>query len=56
MATDKHDVIRKDSNLVGGRVALYVHKPADFEWCDDFIKSDIQAISTKIKIDIYKPF
>ena len=41
---------------MGGGVALYVHKSVDFKRCDDLIKSDIEAISAKIKMDNYKPF
>ena len=56
IAIDEYDVIRKDRNSVGGGVALYVHKSVDFKRCDDLIKSDIEAISAKIKIGNYKPF
>ena len=41
---------------MGGGVALYVHKSVDFKQCDDLLKSDIEAISAKIKIGNYKPF
>ena len=55
IAVDEYDVILKDRNSVGGGVALYVHKSVDFKRCDDFIKSDIEAISAKIKIGNCKP-
>ena len=56
IAVDEYDVIRKDRNSVGGGVALHVHKSVDFKQCDDLIKSNIEAISAKIKIGNYKPF
>ena len=53
---DGYDVIRKDRDLNGGGVALYIHKSSNFKQCDDLHKYNVEAVSAEIKVGNYKPF
>ena len=51
-----YDVIRKDRDLNGGGIALYIHKSLNFKQCDDLYKYEVEAVSAEIKVGNYKPF
>ena len=51
-----YDVIRKDRDLNGGGVALYIHKSLNFKQCDDLYKYEVEVVSAEIKVGNYKPF
>ena len=53
---DGYDVIRKDRDLNGGGVALYIHKSLNFKQRDDLHKYEVEAVSAEIKVGNYKPF
>ena len=53
---DGYDVTRKDWDLNGGGVALYIHKSLNFKQCDDLHKYEVEAVSAEIKVGNYKPF
>ena len=53
---DGYDIIRKDRDLNGGGVALYIHKSLNFKQCDDLHKYEVEAVSAEIKARNYKPF
>ena len=49
-------IVRKDRNLSGGGVALYIHKSLNFKICDELISPELEAIAAKIRVGNYKPF
>ena len=46
---DGYDVIRKDRDLSGGGVALYIHKSLNIKQCDDLHKYEVEVASAEIK-------
>ena len=53
---EDYSIVRKDRNLSGGGVALYIHKSLNFKICDELISPELEAIAAKIKVGNYKPF
>ena len=51
-----HDIIRKDRNRHGGRVAFYVHKSISLSKLEEVIIQGIEALPIKIKLRKCKPF
>ena len=52
---EDYSIVRKDRNLSGGGVALYIHKSLNFKICDELMSPELEAIAVKIKVGNYKP-
>ena len=52
---EDYSIVRKDRNLSGGGVALYIHKSLNFKICDELMSPELEAIAAKIKVGNYKP-
>ena len=53
---DDYVVERNDRNRHGGGVAMYIHKSVNYRIREDLSNSDIESISTLVKVCNYKPF
>ena len=53
---DDYVIVRKDRNVRGGWVALYIHQNVQFELREDLICEELESVTVQIKNGKFKPF
>ena len=53
---DYYVIVRKDRNIYGGGVALYIHQNIQFEPKRELMCDEIESLSVQIKNGKFKPF
>ena len=53
---DDYVIVRKDRNIYGGGVALYIHQNIQFEPKRELMCDEIESLSVQIKNGKFKPF
>ena len=53
---DDYVIVRKDRNVHGGGVALYIHQNVQFELMEDLTCEELESVTVQIKNGNFKPF